>query len=153
MYGGYADSVCLDDFLGLERLGGGDDDLQQQAFQPVNVSAGSAGSLGGLAFQGAAALEDRYIVVYGGFSLEGINGDAFAFDVSGGGNAWCKLDPAGGVVPEPHFAGGWTVVGDSMYAFGGRINPTGFHEKLTSDLWRLDGVAEAIAAGSCTFEQ
>ena len=56
-------------------------------------------------------------------------------------------------VPEPHFAGGWTVVGDSMYAFGGRTNPTGFHEKLTSDLWRLDGVAEAIAAGSCTFEQ
>ena len=50
--------------------------------------------------------------------------------------------------------------GDSIYAFGafgGRINPAGFHEKLTSDLWRLGGVAEAVAGGApggaCTFDQ
>jgi hypothetical protein len=155
VYGGYADSVCLDDFLGLERLGGGGGgDDEPQAFQPVNVSAGSAGSLGGLAFQGAVALSDRYVVVYGGFSLEGINGDAFVFDGGGdGGNAWCKLNATESSAPAPHFAGGWTVVGDSIYAFGGRINPTGFHEKLTSDLWRLGGVAEAVAGGACTFDQ
>ena len=142
--------------FGLDRTSGVD--LQWSygggSEMPCAISAGSAGSLGGLAFQGAVALSDRYVVVYGGFSLEGINGDAFVFDGGGdGGNAWCKLNATESSAPAPHFAGGWTVVGDSIYAFGGRINPTGFHEKLTSDLWRLGGVAEAVAGGACTFDQ
>jgi hypothetical protein len=69
------------------------------------------------------AYQDKYLLVYGGFSSE-INPYVWAYNVNqklGQGN-WCKLK-IDGATPPPHFAGGWEILDDDIYAFGGRINP------------------------------
>lgn len=134
--GGYAESDVLPDFLYVDTKNG-------QQFQPVKTTGETPGPL---AFQGAVVM-DQYMVLYGGFSLQtGINGDVWAWDMSkASAGTWCKVEVLSDQ-PHPHFAGGWVLIDDSIYAFGGRINPTGHREKLTSDLWRLDNVKSAVAS-------
>lgn len=133
--GGFAESDVLPDFLAV-------DTSKDQQFQTVKTVGDTPGPL---AFQGAVAV-GQYMVLYGGFSMQGINGDVWAWDMSKDSpTSWCKLE-VGARRPLPHFAGGWVVIDDSIYAFGGRINPTGYREKLTSDLWRLENVKSALAS-------
>ena len=84
--------------------------------------------------------------------MDAINGNVWIFKGNGNGNGgnWCVLRTSS-TKPLPHFAGGWVAIGKALYAFGGRINPTGFQEELTSDLWRLDNV-EATIRYSCGFQ-
>lgn len=139
--GGYANGGVLSDFSSVSI------DNKNGTFEPVKAQGTS--SPGALAFQGLLVM-DKYMILYGGFSMEGINGDVWVWDLENTKqDQWCKLETTGSK-PLPHFAGGWVSVGDSLYAFGGRVNPTGKREQLTSDLWRLDNV-QATIASSCTF--
>ena len=139
--GGYENRSVIDDLYFLD-IG------QDKSFKAVVFDDDA--SPGPLSFQGALSLGE-YLIVYGGFSMEAINGDVWVFkgNRDGDDGGWCQLRTSS-TKPLPHFAGGWVAVGESLYAFGGRINPTGFHEKLTSDLWRLDDVEVSIQH-SCGF--
>jgi hypothetical protein len=138
--GGYENRSVIEDLYYL-NIG------KEENFNVVESKDGD--TPGPLSFQGALVF-DKYMVVYGGFSLDAINGDVWVFTSPDGKNgSWCKLRTTS-TQPLPHFAGGWVSINSSLYAFGGRINPSGYHEKLTSDLWRLDDIKATIKA-ECNF--
>lgn len=120
--------------------------LSESKFHKINVAEGKneKAQLGSIAFQGAIAFEDRFMVVYGGFGMAtGINPDVWLFiwDRFPSHGYWCKASlPGRSAQPPPHFAAGFVAINQDIYAYGGRIHPPGHDEELSADMWRFQGI-------------
>eukprot|EP00946_MAST-07B_sp_MAST-7B-sp1_P001679 g1679.t1 len=135
--GGYVDDAASNAFRFLSAAG---------EFHNVSITKQKAGEIGPIAFQGALAIHNEFMVVYGGFSDASINPFIWLFvweDFPTQG-FWCRAKTS--FAPPPHFASGFEVIEDRLYAFGGRIHPRGDHEELSADMWRYDGIINDFAA-------
>ena len=135
--GGYVDDAASNAFRFLSAAG---------EFHNVSITKQKAGEIGPIAFQGALAIHNEFMVVYGGFSDASINPFIWLFvweDFPTQG-FWCRAKTS--FAPPPHFASGFEVIEDRLYAFGGRIHPRGHHEELSADMWRYDGIINDFAA-------
>eukprot|EP00945_MAST-04E_sp_MAST-4E-sp1_P006195 g6195.t1 len=138
--GGFVDDSATDSFMYLESA--------SSMFRNVSVTKGSD-TLGQIAFTGAIAIGNNFLVIYGGFSMTAINPYVWIFkweDFPRRGR-WCNVGIQG-ISPEPHFAAGLVAIQNKLYAFGGRIHPAGHNEELASDMWRLDDLA--ASNGECS---
>ena len=116
--------------------------LPESEWSPSGTFKRLPSDLGGLAFEGMVVVDRRFLVVYGGFAADAINPFVYAYDTIHGSKSgsWCKIavQPGDHGYPLPHFASGLSSVSSGdIFAFGGRINPSGSRELLATDLWRL----------------
>lgn len=118
--------------------------LANGTFHNISITnrGASKTSLGPIAFQGALAINNDFMVVYGGFSDFSINPFLWVFiwDDFPNQGRWCKISTS--IMPPPHFAAGFNIVGDFLYAYGGRVHPHGHYEELSADMWRYDGIVQ-----------
>ena len=142
--GGFANHTTTDAFMFLA----------ESKFHKITVTEGKneKARLGSIAFQGAVAFADRFMVVYGGFGMTtGINPDVWLFiwEKFPSHGYWCKASlRSSSAQPPPHFAAGFVAINQDIYAYGGRIHPPGHDEELSADMWRFEGILEEY--GRCT---
>ena len=116
----------------------------QSSFQPIS------GNPPNLAFHAAAA-DQGCVFIMGGFNATNVSPLTWVAQWPKTGTVtmdWHVLEtsiatnmsPSKASYPPPHFAFGMAHDNERslIYMYGGRIHPSGHHEELAGDMWRLD---------------
>ena len=133
--GGFVNNTASDSFMYLSKS-------NHQFIEITPHPSVESDRLGPIAFQGAIAVNNEFMVVYGGFSMAEINPYVWLYiwDRFPESGFWCRATSSEQATPPPHFAGGFVAIEQDLFAFGGRIHPRGHGEELSFDMWKYSNI-------------